>query len=200
MLKLITVIFFGLTSLNSFAAQYEVKPNESQISFKARGKPSFISINGQAPAAKGSLTEMDNVFSGEVLIDTNKITTGIDLRDSHLKDNYLEVAKFPMAKVTFNNVRLQDKESDLTPLARVVREKVSHVFLIGKDAGKLASAFGEDLCSFSESLESAIASAYAQSQSGDVVLLAPACASFDMFANYEERGNRFVKAVGGLSS
>lgn len=112
MLKLITVIFFGLTSLNSFSAQYEVKPSESQISFKARGKPSFISINGQAPAAKGSLTEMDNVFSGEVLIDTNKITTGIDLRDSHLKDNYLEVAKFPMAKVTFNNVRLQDKEND----------------------------------------------------------------------------------------
>lgn len=112
MLKLITVIILGLTSANSFAAQYEVSPSESQISFKARGNPSFISISGQAPAAKGSLTEMDNAFSGEVLIDTHKITTGIDLRDSHFKDNYLEVAKFPMAKVTFSNVQLQESESD----------------------------------------------------------------------------------------
>lgn len=89
----------------------------------------------------------------------------------------------------------QDKDSDFSPLARVVREKVAHVYLIGKDAPKLEQAIGESLCSFHASLGDAVLCAFTGAKSGDVVLLAPACASFDMFRNYEDRGEQFVRVV-----
>ena len=92
-----------------------------------------------------------------------------------------------------------DKDSDFIPLAKVVREKVFHVFLIGKDAIKLEAAIGSDMCTYSEDMFSAVKAANDMAKAGDVVLLAPACASFDMFMNYEDRGNRFMEAVRGLS-
>lgn len=94
----------------------------------------------------------------------------------------------------------QDKDSDFKPLALVIEQQVAGVFVIGKDGEKIIRAVGEDRCVRAASLVEAVSKAYQAATSGDVVLLAPACASFDMFKNYEDRGNCFVAAVKQLAA
>jgi UDP-N-acetylmuramoylalanine--D-glutamate ligase len=93
----------------------------------------------------------------------------------------------------------KDKETDFSPLKNLLKEKVKHLVLIGETRDKfkkvLSGSFGYEEC---ESLEEAIHSAKAKAEAGDVVLLSPACASFDMFENYEDRGNRFKAIVKNL--
>ncbi|MEK7385191.1 MAG: UDP-N-acetylmuramoyl-L-alanine--D-glutamate ligase, partial [candidate division NC10 bacterium] len=69
--------------------------------------------------------------------------------------------------------------------------------LIGEDAPKLAAALGAEAVPVTRcpSLEAAVATARALAEPGDVVLLSPACASFDMFDNFEHRGAIFKKLV-----
>jgi UDP-N-acetylmuramoylalanine--D-glutamate ligase len=70
------------------------------------------------------------------------------------------------------------------------------VVLIGEDAEKIAAAVADNVeCYFCDSLEAAVIKSLAVAQSGDDVLLSPACASFDMFSGFEDRGNAFVQAV-----
>jgi UDP-N-acetylmuramoylalanine--D-glutamate ligase len=89
------------------------------------------------------------------------------------------------------------KGQDFSALAQAVREHAKAVFLIGVDAPLIADALrdtGVDLIQCT-SLEDAVQKAYATVKPGEVVLLSPACASLDMFANYEARGHAFVAAV-----
>ena len=75
------------------------------------------------------------------------------------------------------------------------------MFLIGVDAPKIAADLdgcGVDLV-FCETLPEAVQAAFARAQSGDIVLLSPACASFDMFKGYAHRSEVFVEAVNGLA-
>jgi UDP-N-acetylmuramoylalanine--D-glutamate ligase len=77
-----------------------------------------------------------------------------------------------------------------------MRGKVKHVLLIGEASGKIAAAIANQFpMSRAPSLEEAVRHAFAVSAPGDVVLLSPACASFDMFENYEHRGRTFKSAV-----
>ena len=89
-----------------------------------------------------------------------------------------------------------DKGGDFTPLRGLVKEKVKCLILIGKAKDKIADAVGglTDTI-FASSLEDAVNIASHKADKGDVVLLSPACASFDMFKNYEERGRVFKEAV-----
>lgn len=91
------------------------------------------------------------------------------------------------------------KGADFAPLAKPVARTCRGVVLIGRDARPLADALsGACALSFADSLEDAVQQARAQAQPGDTVLLSPACASLDMFRNYEERGLRFAQAVEAL--
>jgi len=89
------------------------------------------------------------------------------------------------------------KGQDFEPLASAARGRVGHVFLIGEDAPRLAAAFKEAsiLLTRCPSLEAAVDAARRLAVPGDVVLLSPACASFDMFENFEHRGDVFKKLV-----
>jgi len=93
----------------------------------------------------------------------------------------------------------KDKHSDFTPLVPLVRERVKRLILIGQAAGKLRSQL-DSACPMEEafSLGEAVRRAAAVASPGEVVLLSPACASFDMFADFEERGRVFKEAVGRL--
>src|SRR5438093_772900 len=89
------------------------------------------------------------------------------------------------------------KGQDFEPLATAARGRVGHVFLIGEDAPRLAAAFKKASVPLTRcpSLEAAVDAARRLAVPGDVVLLSPACASFDMFENFEHRGDVFKKLV-----
>lgn len=90
-----------------------------------------------------------------------------------------------------------DKGNDYSKIADLVREKVKAIVCLGLDNTKLFDAFyGQvQVMQEADSAEDAVRKAYALACKGDQVLLSPACASFDLFENYEERGNQFKKAV-----
>jgi UDP-N-acetylmuramoylalanine--D-glutamate ligase len=88
------------------------------------------------------------------------------------------------------------KGQDFTPLRAAVERKARGAVLIGRDAGLIAAALGGVVpIAFARDMREAVAQAAAMARVGDSVLLSPACASFDMYRNYEERGRVFVNAV-----
>jgi len=93
----------------------------------------------------------------------------------------------------------RDKDSDYRPLRDPLSKRASRVLLIGEAAGKirrhLADAVPLQDCN---TLEQAIQVAHAKASPGDTVLLSPACASFDQFQSYGERGSAFKRLAGGL--
>ena len=95
----------------------------------------------------------------------------------------------------------KDKNSDYTPLAKLLQERARGVLLIGATASKIAGQLkGSVEMISSETLEAAIRQANERALPGDTVLLAPACASFDQFENYEHRGREFKRLVLDLQS
>jgi UDP-N-acetylmuramoylalanine--D-glutamate ligase len=95
----------------------------------------------------------------------------------------------------------KDKGSPYTPLRDALRGRARGALLIGAAAEKIAADFGDALPYFlAETLERAVAEAFETAKPGDVVLLAPACSSFDQFENYEERGRLFKRLVAELAA
>ncbi len=90
-----------------------------------------------------------------------------------------------------------DKGNDYNSLKSLVEEKVIALVCLGKDNSKLKKEFGEIVESIVETdnMRDAVRKAYKLGKKGDTVLLSPACASFDLFENFEERGRLFKKAV-----
>jgi UDP-N-acetylmuramoylalanine--D-glutamate ligase len=90
-----------------------------------------------------------------------------------------------------------DKGNDYTLLYDLIKEKVKAIVCLGVDNTKLHKAFGNvvEVMVNTSSAEEAVKAAFHLSSKGDVVLLSPACASFDLFTNYEDRGRQFKEAV-----
>jgi len=90
-----------------------------------------------------------------------------------------------------------DKGNDYKELSTLVRERVTSIICLGKDNSRIKEAFSDDVKEIIEvqSMSEAVKTAYYMSHNGDTVLLSPACASFDLFENYEDRGRKFKEAV-----
>ena len=94
----------------------------------------------------------------------------------------------------------QGKGADFAPLKNVVRKHCKAVVLIGADAPLLESVLSDSApIHRAESMDDAVSAAASLAQKGDTVLLSPACASFDMFTGYEQRGESFCASVSRLS-
>jgi UDP-N-acetylmuramoylalanine--D-glutamate ligase len=93
----------------------------------------------------------------------------------------------------------KDKGSDYTVLNELLRQRVKRVYTIGAAAAKIESQIKSVEIVHAETLESALRKANAIAEVGDVVLLAPACASFDQFKSYEHRGRVFKEIVQELA-
>ncbi len=113
------------------------------------------------------------------------------------------VGSVQKALESFDNITLiaggKDKGGSYEPLAALVRERVRHLILIGEAAERMQAELG----SLSDTrraatLEEAVVLAAQVTAAGGTVLMSPACSSFDMFRDYEERAQRFIAAVKGL--
>ena len=93
-----------------------------------------------------------------------------------------------------------DKGNDYTDLLPLVREKVKAIVCLGLDNQKIIETFGNvvDVLVETAGAEEAVKVANKVAKAGDVVLLSPACASFDLFENYEDRGRKFKEAIKNL--
>ena len=93
-----------------------------------------------------------------------------------------------------------DKGNDYSTVVRLVEEKVKYLICLGKDNEKLKKAFSGAVSEIREtqSIKEAVSWGQLLAVPGDVVLLSPACASFDLFKNYEDRGEQFRSAVNEL--
>ncbi len=93
-----------------------------------------------------------------------------------------------------------DKGNDYTELMALVHEKVKAIICLGVDNKKIIDAFGNvvDMMVEVDNMHDAVNTARHIAEKGDTVLLSPACASFDLFQNYEDRGNQFKREVRNL--
>jgi UDP-N-acetylmuramoylalanine--D-glutamate ligase len=93
-----------------------------------------------------------------------------------------------------------DKGNDYTELTDLVKDKVTAIICLGKNNSKIIEAFGDHVETIVETQSSieAVAYGYRLAKKDETVLLSPACASFDLFEDYEDRGNQFKAAVRGL--
>ncbi|MGW8314654.1 MAG: glutamate ligase domain-containing protein, partial [Bacteroidales bacterium] len=93
-----------------------------------------------------------------------------------------------------------DKGNDYSELYNLVENKVKAIVCLGKDNHRITEAFEGRVESIVEtaSMEDAVRAAYYLAQDGETVLLSPACASFDLFESFEDRGRQFKAAVRAL--
>jgi UDP-N-acetylmuramoylalanine--D-glutamate ligase len=102
-----------------------------------------------------------------------------------------------MEKPTVWIVGGQDKGNDYSPLFKDVKKKVKAIICLGVDNAKLLetfTSFGKPIKE-AKSMQEAIEKAEKMAKNGDTILLSPACASFDLFKNYEDRGNQFREKI-----
>ena len=92
----------------------------------------------------------------------------------------------------------EDKAGDYRPLKAAINKHVKQLVLIGECASKIAAQTAAKNACFAQDMQEAIQLATQSAKSGDIVLLSPACASFDMFKNYEHRGDVFIESVTSL--
>ncbi|PKL76208.1 MAG: UDP-N-acetylmuramoyl-L-alanine--D-glutamate ligase [Candidatus Melainabacteria bacterium HGW-Melainabacteria-1] len=97
----------------------------------------------------------------------------------------------------------QDKGGDFAPLAQAIQEQVKHTVLLGSSAADFThrlSLSGYNQCTVVKDMQAAVEQAYRLSSPGDIILLSPATASYDLYRNFEERGDDFRRHVAALIS
>ncbi|MBK6932350.1 MAG: UDP-N-acetylmuramoyl-L-alanine--D-glutamate ligase [Saprospirales bacterium] len=131
----------------------------------------------------------------EVLASVNGVTYINDSKATNVDAVYYALQA--MEHPTIWIVGGQDKGNDYAPLLALVRKKVKAIVCLGLDNSKIIAAFSKMKKPFVEtrSAAEAVQEATALAVPGDTVLLSPACASFDLFKNYEDRGEQFKASV-----
>ncbi|MCW3104550.1 MAG: UDP-N-acetylmuramoylalanine--D-glutamate ligase [Bacteroidetes bacterium] len=200
-----------------------LKDNNQLIINTNNTNPLFMTI--QELALQGKHNIYNSMAAGVTgkLVDIRKETIRESLSDFHNIDHRLEVvgnvhgiefindSKATNVNSTWyalesmNNPVILilggvDKGNDYSMLNELIKEKVKAIICLGTDNKKIMKAFGEmvDTIVEAKSAKEAVAHAYKLGKKGDTVLLSPACASFDMFENYEDRGTQFKQAVRAL--
>ncbi|MES2656704.1 MAG: UDP-N-acetylmuramoyl-L-alanine--D-glutamate ligase [Bacteroidota bacterium] len=179
----------------------------SQLALKGRHN----AYNSLAAAIVGQALEIKNETIREALMDfknvehrLEKVATvrGVDfINDSKATNvNAAWFALESMEKPTIWIAGGTDKGNDYTMLNELVKEKVRIIVCMGVDNSKIHAAFGKDvdLIINTSSAQEAVQVAFKFAKTSECVLLSPACASFDLFKNYEERGRLFKAAVRNL--
>lgn len=129
------LLLAGLLTLNSaFAVTMAVKKNK--VEFVAKGFPSFIKITGVSESMMGELKEEKGMLSGLLKIDVKTLKTGMDLRDDHMINKYLEVAKFPFITLKLDPFKVEPKGTVKGTLKLHGEEKLVDVMYTSSRSGK----------------------------------------------------------------
>jgi polyisoprenoid-binding protein YceI len=91
-------------SLKSSPVRVEMKTDAGSVEFLATGWPSALKIHGKGTGPGGTLTVTDHSVSGSLAVDLASLETGISLRDRHLKEEYLQVDRYPQARLTLSRL------------------------------------------------------------------------------------------------
>ncbi len=167
--------------------------------------------NSMAAGIIGMVSNIKSEFIRECLTDFRGVehrlekyltVHGIDfINDSKATNiNSVWYALESMTRPTVWIVGGIDKGNDYSELMELVKQKVKAIVCLGKDNTKILETFKDVIPEIVEtqSMEHAVKSSYFLAENGDTVLLSPACASFDLFDNYEDRGRQFKEAVRNL--
>lgn len=101
---LISALF--ITAQSMAAIQVNSTPKTGKVEFEAVGKPSMIKIKGTGEGVTSKLHVDKNKVAGEITFKLDSLKTGIEMRDEHMKNKYLEVLKNPTAKITINGMTM----------------------------------------------------------------------------------------------
>ncbi len=142
---------------------------------------------------------LDDINSSAHRLEFIRNVNGVDyINDS--KATNVDLAWYSLE--TVNNpviwiVGGSDSTSDYSMLQEIVSDKVKSIICLGKDCSKIFKTFMSDVDMIvaASSAEEAVMTASSMAQAGETVLLSPACSSIDMFDSYEDRGDKFRKAV-----
>ncbi len=140
-MKAFVCIFFSLFSITGvYALSLDVGTTE----FDAVGNPDAVRIHGEGGKVEGSLKETKGKISGELTVKLDALTTNKDLRDKHMREKYLQIAKYPTAVLKFKDVDSSDGShpfsGDLT--LKGITKKIKGTVKIATD-GKTKTARAE---------------------------------------------------------
>ncbi len=124
-----------------------------------------------------------------------------DSKATNVNSCWYALESMPAEKQTVLILGGKDKGNDYSEILPLVRQKVKGIVAMGKDNAKIVEFFGKEVPVLRDthSLAEAVEAAREIASEGDVVLLSPCCASFDLFSSYEDRGRQFKDAVKNLS-
>jgi UDP-N-acetylmuramoylalanine--D-glutamate ligase len=191
-------IQFGGEDLNMSIHDLSIKGRHNQYNSMAAGISARI-----AGIRKEKIRESFTTFEGlEHRLEPVATVRGVEfINDSKATNvNSVWFALESMTKPTVLILGGQDKGNDYNEIMELVQEKVKAIVCMGVDNAPIHAAFDSVVANVvdTQSAMAAVQAAYALSEKGDVVLLSPACASFDLFKNYEDRGRQFKEAVHAL--
>lgn len=103
---LLAVLLVAAPAVAAESVTFEVKPASSPVTFLATGKPGFLKIQGEGAQLAGSAKLEGQILSGSFDVALKELKTGIELRDEHMKEKYLEVPTHPTAKLVLSPLTL----------------------------------------------------------------------------------------------
>lgn len=94
-----------LASTSAQAGTYVINSSESKVQFLANGKPGFLKIKGTGATASGEVIQDGEKFSGDIKVDLKPLVTGMDLRDSHMHEKYLQTKAHQFAVLSLTSLK-----------------------------------------------------------------------------------------------
>lgn len=110
----LTILLSVSMGLNlTHAATVELRADAGKMKFTAIGKPAMLRIAGEGQGPEGQILIEKRKISGELKLDLQSLNTGINLRDEHMKNKYLEVGSYPTAVLTLNSFELEKAPAEI---------------------------------------------------------------------------------------
>jgi len=182
---------------------YKLNPAKIPGEHNLQNQMAAIIAAIEAEADYKTIQNTLNLFKGlehriEIVREINGVTYINDSKATNVDSTLIALKALGKKKNIWLIMGGVHKNAPYTPLLSPVKKYVKKILLIGESASIIEKDLGKSQTVRCETLENAVKYAFKNASRGDIVLLSPACASFDQFKNYEDRGRKFKKAVNML--